>query len=293
MDKKEIIITFDLLKDFHIKNNNTNITDEFIYYENVHYPGVEDYRFIVSRGLNISFLRKGKIDIQINTDKYSVEAPAIITVFSDFSFESYKQYPGAEIDVLFISIECIYDSHLLPNLHFLWKIITTPVYNIPEEKAALINDLKDHMMKLFKIKTNPLYDVLMKNIMYAYVMEITSTPYYLHPKRTAKDIHQREITNDFFRLLHKKRPIQRSVAFYAEELCVSTRSLYNAVKNTTGFPVMKWIHALLIFEAKKILKSTDLSIDHISEKLNFKSSAFFIYFFKRMVGTTPLNYRKL
>lgn len=294
MDKEEVTITLELLTEYHLHaDNNPNITKEFIFFENVDFPNVYNFRFIISQGLYIGFLRKGKVDIQINMEKYTIEAPAILTVFSDFTFESYVQYPGSEVDALFISLECIYDSHLLPNLTFLWKIINTPVFKVPPHKASLIHDLKIHMIKLFKLKDNPLYDVIMKNILYAYLMEISCNPSYLHPENIPEDTRQREITNNFFRLLGNTRPIQRGVSFYADELCISTRSLYNAVKSTTGIPVIKWINLLITFEAKKTLKSTDLSIDQISEMFNFKSTAFFISFFKKAVGVTPLNYRKL
>jgi AraC-like DNA-binding protein len=48
----------------------------------------------------------------------------------------------------------------------------------------------------------------------------------------------------------------------------------------------------VIFEAKTLLKSTNMTIQQISDELNFPSQSFFGKYFKRVVGMAPKEYRE-
>ena len=48
---------------------------------------------------------------------------------------------------------------------------------------------------------------------------------------------------------------------------------------------------MFIMDAKSQLKSTRLSIQEISDSLNFANTSFFGKYFKRYVGMSPLAYR--
>ena len=53
---------------------------------------------------------------------------------------------------------------------------------------------------------------------------------------------------------------------------------------------MQWIDAYVILEAKTLLKSGKLTIQQISEQLNFSNQSFFGKFFKRCAGMSPKDY---
>ena len=48
----------------------------------------------------------------------------------------------------------------------------------------------------------------------------------------------------------------------------------------------------MILEAKALLKSERLTIQQISEMLNFANQSFFGVFFKRATGRSPKSYRE-
>jgi hypothetical protein len=52
----------------------------------------------------------------------------------------------------------------------------------------------------------------------------------------------------------------------------------------------QWIDAYVILEAKTLLKSGKLTIQQISEQLNFSNQSFFGKFFKRCAGMSPKDY---
>ena len=89
---------------------------------------------------------------------------------------------------------------------------------------------------------------------------------------------------------HNKQ--ERKVAFYADKLCITPKYLSEVVKEKTKKTPIEWINDSVIIIAKTFLKSTDLSIIHISEELNFPNPSFFCRYFKKHTGISPLKYRE-
>ena len=54
---------------------------------------------------------------------------------------------------------------------------------------------------------------------------------------------------------------------------------------------MHWINRATLLQATVLLKSGDLQISEIADRLNFPSQTAFGYFFKRETGMTPTQYR--
>jgi len=85
---------------------------------------------------------------------------------------------------------------------------------------------------------------------------------------------------------------ERSVSFYADKLCISSKYLSSLVKEVSDKNPVEWITQCVIFESKTLLKSTDMSIQQISDLLNFPNQSFFGKYFKRYCGMSPLQYKQ-
>lgn len=60
----------------------------------------------------------------------------------------------------------------------------------------------------------------------------------------------------------------------------------------TGQTLTSFIHLVLVDKAKNLLAYSNYSLGEISTYLDFSSQSYFIYVFKKIVGTTPGQYRK-
>ncbi|EJW96039.1 transcriptional regulator, AraC family [gut metagenome] len=63
------------------------------------------------------------------------------------------------------------------------------------------------------------------------------------------------------------------------------------VKEVSGKTVGEWIDHWVILEAKALLHSSSLSIQEISDRLNFANQSFFGKYFKHYTGLSPKEYR--
>ena len=89
--------------------------------------------------------------------------------------------------------------------------------------------------------------------------------------------------------------IQRQVDLQqiAANLGTSYSWFRKAFKEYTGFAPAQYFQELKLRKAKELLAETSLSIKEIAYKLDFSSYEYFLSFFRKRVGVTPLEYRNV
>lgn len=101
-----------------------------------------------------------------------------------------------------------------------------------------------------------------------------------------------QLMHRFLKLLSKEGRIKHPIAFYADRLCVTKGYVSMFVKRHSGLTALQWIDRALIREAKVLLHHTPMPVAEVAETLGFATPSFFIRFFHRQTGQTPLQYRK-
>ncbi len=79
----------------------------------------------------------------------------------------------------------------------------------------------------------------------------------------------------------------------ASSLGISYSLFRKDFKEYTGYAPAQYFQELKLRAAREMLAETQLSIKEIAYKLNFSSYEYFLSFFKKKVGYTPLEYRNL
>jgi AraC-like DNA-binding protein len=79
----------------------------------------------------------------------------------------------------------------------------------------------------------------------------------------------------------------------ATNLGISYSLFRKDFKEYTGYAPAQYFQELKLRAAREMLAETQLSIKEIAYKLNFSSYEYFLSFFKKRVGYTPLEYRNL
>ena len=101
------------------------------------------------------------------------------------------------------------------------------------------------------------------------------------------------ITKEFLKYVKENFRRERQLQFYADLLCITPRYLSRVVKECTGASAAEWIERAVVLEARALLKSTNMTVQQISDELNFPSQTFFGKYFKRRVGMSPKEYRRI
>ena len=103
----------------------------------------------------------------------------------------------------------------------------------------------------------------------------------------------RSITREFRKMLTMGYKTLKSPGEYAAALHLSLSYLNEAVKETTGFTVSYWIQQEIVLEAKRLLYYSSCNVKEIAHELGYEDHTYFSRMFKKMVGRTPLEFRRL
>lgn len=161
-----------------------------------------------------------------------------------------------------------------------------PVMHISESKYE---DFLSYFRFLHKeSKEQSIYqEEIIRSILYALILEISGEYEKQYNLKSGARIKSDDLSDKFFHLLAVYYKENRSVRFYADKLNITPKHLTTAIKKATGRPVLDWLHEAVMIEAKMLLKTTDMTVLQVSDKLNFSSPSAFIQFFRKHTGTTP------
>ncbi|GAA4514261.1 AraC family transcriptional regulator [Sphingobacterium thermophilum] len=104
--------------------------------------------------------------------------------------------------------------------------------------------------------------------------------------------NQNTTFKNFLTILEENFRRPEGVAFYAEKLFMSPKSLNTLTQNILHQSVSELIETRKLIEAKRLLLSTDKSIAEIGFELGYSDKAYFTNVFKKKSGQTPSEFRE-
>lgn len=103
---------------------------------------------------------------------------------------------------------------------------------------------------------------------------------------------KKELFMRFMQLLSAHVTHERSVDFYASELCITRQYLNRVVKLNSDKTAYEWICFTLTGEITEYLENTCDTMQQVSEHFRFPDQASLAKFFKHQTGYTPTEYKK-
>ena len=113
-----------------------------------------------------------------------------------------------------------------------------------------------------------------------------------HVASTASRTRSQLIAAAFKQLVQAHYATERSLAFYADKLCITPKHLAETVKEATGKRAGEWLVEAVLLEARVLLQNPALPIGQIAEALHFAGQSTFGRFFRHHTGMTPATYRQ-
>ncbi len=270
---------------------NNNIANEIYLLKSTDLIRMEMGPFLSDMTLEI-ILEEGNMNLTIDMVDYEAEAPCMITILPNQIFRITKMsnpLRGSTIVMSRTFSDSLFNEY--SSFNQLYKVIVeSPVRRlVPEIKPAF-----DTYVALL--------EALIKSPMHIYKLEaakhLTLSMFYgishsLHDMKEAKPMNRKSVLfKQFEKELKQHYRKEREVAFYADRLCVTPKHLSAVVRAQTGKSALQCINEYVANECQAMLLSTSLTLQQISDKLNFPSQAVFSKFFKRLTGLSPRDYRK-
>lgn len=229
----------------------------------------EPYRFMENRIVRVL---QGAMRISINLCEYQIVRGEALYIGQNSVVEILDYDATSVVDLLGFTLSAenanIKDVFVVGREHELW--------------------MEEYFHLLYTISaTIPFYkrsfEHLLLSLHYRIVDSVTNVPSLKGRKE------------ELFRLFLEKlntHPGKHDLSFYAQRMNISPQYLSHLVFKVSGTATSYWINRAVTLQAKLLLRSSQHTIEQISETLHFSTTPYFCRFFKREAGITPTEYRR-
>lgn len=282
--EKEIIPTLGLEKDFMVIRHRGGTVNGFQPYED---------SFRLSNGAFILGL-KGKFSISINLTNYEVTAGTLLTIIPHHIVQGKSVSDDFEGYIVLFTPSFAADINILrSNLPFMTEMRYNPLVSLNENECSLFTNFCEFF---YSIEGNELIDhspEVRKGLLTSLLYTLGALYRRQLPQiSTEKQSRANIIFKRFLSLLVEHYTHERSVAFYANQLCITPKYLGTICREVSSKLATDIIASAVILDAKAKLHDSDLTVQEISNSLNFPNASFFGRYFKRHTGLSPMQYRE-
>lgn len=243
-------------------------------------------KMLIRNGILIILCKSGSGVIVIDEKEYKLSNNNVVILPENHIISPITPAVMEHVSIIAVSIDYILNmpSPIDTNIFSYSRYIST--INVADNK---FDDLMSYYKFLYKetLEESKYKAEIIHSIFYALILEIIAEYEKVFIFDTADNIKADNLTDRFFKLLAINYRKYRSVQFYAEQLNLTPKYLSTAVKRKTGRPILDWIHEAILIDAKMLLRTTDLTVQQITEQLNFSSASAFVQFVKKHTGCTP------
>lgn len=266
------------------------IDDDFLIFNNVKVLPAFAYPFKMDVTTFI-ICTKGETRGKIGLNSYQSVAPCMITLLAGEIMQ--YEHISEDFEGLFIVMSKRLTDNLLPNIQerlpIALSVRQNPSMPVGEDDLKLLKTYYYMLKKVVEMAENTHRKDIVRHLMTAFYYHSNS---WLHKiPQNPQPVKQDETVSQFLELAEKHYTTERQVGFYAEKLNITPKYLSQIIKVATGKSANDWIDEYVALEAKALLKSSKLTIQQISDKLNFADQSIFGKYFKRLEGVSPKEYR--
>ncbi|MDR2802192.1 MAG: AraC family transcriptional regulator [Prevotellaceae bacterium] len=252
-----------------------------------------DYPYFFE-GIVLGLCIKGEATIRIHFNEYKLTKNSTLTILPTQIFQIIEKSDDLVLECLFFTFDFFVGLVLPSDYNVLFRISKKPCLEVPDETALSLLSYHNFIVRQYYHTKKTFRTQIIRGLLYSLLLEIVSL--YKKDSESSKDssslTRQEEVTGKFFELLMANYRTERSVSFYADKLCFTSKYLSSIIKDVTGSPISRWIDEFVITAIKIRLKTTNMSVLQVSEEFNFPNPSFFGQFFKRYTGTTPNKFKK-
>lgn len=235
------------------------------------------------------FVKRGRFKFLNNLITYDFEGPAIVNIRNGETLQLLQISPDFTASFIVMSKFFAEDIFLhINDMQNLSAMARHPVARIPEDIVEKFENLYESFHIVYNDSANP---QVLKALLHSIIAFYYRYAYRLYDLIESNADSGARLSDRFIKMVKDKFKTERFLEYYADELGVTTKHLSRTVKAQTGYSAASWIERFLILEAKILLKSTNLTVQQISDNLNFPTQSFFGKYFKKNVGVSPKYYR--
>lgn len=248
--------------------------------------GFEAYVFVL--------VESGEAAVEINYIPFQLKQNSMLMLKPYMIVTAFKAGPSFHARYLFLdrmffaSIPESIQFHALQN-----KMVNSTGMPAIKLDAAEFNEVSTIFHSICEfIPHHPSVKPMMLALLSYMLLIVTEAMWKNLEMMTLTANHKDVLFQNFLQQLCLHYAERHDIGFYAQNLQVSVRYLQKVVKDITGRTVYSYISERLRIHARRLLASSDMTIEQIAFVLHFSSPSAFGKFFKTNCGMSPKQFRE-
>ena len=236
----------------------------------------------------------GRLSVELDTMAFTLRPNEVLVCLPNSIIANCMISPDFSGGVLCLSRRGILEQ--IPE-NELWdkalQLAGSPIIRADEEGLRLFNQYGSLIRAKLGMERKPYYKesiaCLAKAILYELLDHVESKPVACGQRL----VTQGEVMfKNFLELLSTTRVKPRNVAWYAEQLCVTSKYMSTVVKQVSGKTAGEWIHEFIAVDIRYWLKNSNKTVKEIADMLEFPNLSFFGKYCRGRFGLSPTEYRR-
>ncbi len=233
----------------------------------------------------------------VNLKEMSINKGSLLMTFPNNVLKIEAGYPTATVRGIMLSQDFMrmLQVDVKNSLPLFMRLAYNPLVNLTQEQQEDIERYLDLLENISNNSDLAHRDEIVRGLLMSMFYRISDTyeqrPQVLDEKERSVRNRREEYFAKFITLLSENFKRERTVGFYAEQMCVTPKYLSLLIKDFSGKSAAEWIDSYVITEAKTLLRYSTMSIQEVAYELNFSSQSFFGKYFKHLTGMSPSEYK--
>ena len=247
-------------------------------------------------GLCLILLTKGEVTINVDYLKFPLQANTLFFILPDHILEVPCKPEDLEGKIMVISKDMLSnmpkkndDGDNSLQYMFLRK---NPSVDLTDVEVSVLDTLFTLIRKRAEAKEHLFHKEAIQSLIFHLFFELKNIIFKKNDIVPFELSRKEELFQQFLKLMFKHSREEHSVSFYAGKMCITPQYLSAVLKELTGKTTNNWIDHSLILDAKILLKTPNMTVQQVSDMLNFSNQSTFGKFFKKHTGQSPAEFRK-
>ena len=236
----------------------------------------------------------GECSFSFNNNRYTMQAgDCMITRRGDL-MEDFTPSDDFTVDVIYVTPEFIEISTPQSNYGMRGQLalFNNPIMRLtPDQQKVCALDF-DYIKRRLALDDHHFHRDAMINAIQCMIIDFYDfhTHLYGNEKITTQ---YAQLMERFLEMLERgDYRTRRELAYYANELCVTSKYLSEVSKKVSGFPANYWITRYTVLDISRQLRDTDKTFTEMAEYYGFSSPSYFSRYVQKYLGVTPTDFRE-
>lgn len=250
---------------------------------------------IDTNGCIALFVASGCAVVTVNFKRRPLRRGDFVLLFYDGTFSIERSSTLFSVRYASFAYEMIEEAIYKPLSNRFWDVLyDTPVFRTSAGQKDLLDAWWRQLRWMERMEDKASQEEMLKNSIRNLLIAIDAEVVHNQPDKTRgnEGNHVWMLITRFFKLVSLHCRETREVAFYADQLSITTTYLYKLCRKHLQMSPKEVLDKQTVTEIKTYLVNTDIPVKGIADELCFNDMSYMCRYFRRITGMSPMDYRR-